>query len=137
MLGDIPTRSETKAHTEALAWSSTGLGAALLESLAKVGDVEAAQIIGARPASRSVQLTRLRDFARAAIAYRTDTPIDPRAERVLGPVGVEVAITAEPPAELAAVLQRVRGSTCGLRLNTELGYGFTCGDARHLALLSN
>ena len=137
VLGDTPTRSATKALTEALAGSSTGLEATLLEPLAKLGDVEAARIIGARPASRSFQLTRLRDFARAAIADRTDTPIDPRAERVLVAAGVEVAISAEPPAELAAVLQRFRGSTSGLRLRTELGYGFTCGDARHLVLLSD
>ena len=136
-LGDIPVRGASKALTEALADSPAGLEATLLKSLARTGDAEAARVIAARSPTRSVQIARLRDFARAAILYRLGGPVDERLERALMPVGVQVVVSHEPAAEVEAALRRFRGSSFGLRFNAELGYAFQCGNARHLVLLSS
>lgn len=137
VLGDVPVPAASQALTQALAGSTPGLEATLLKSLAKVGDAEAERVIGARPNARSPRLARLRDFARAAILYRTGASADERAERAILPVGEVIAVTHEPPSKIEAALRRLRGSTYGLRFNPELGYGFDCGGTRHLVLLSS
>lgn len=137
VLGDVPVPAASKALAEALAGSTPWIEATLLKSLAKVGDAEAERMIGARPNARSPRLARLRDFARAAILYRTGAGADERAERAILPVGEVIAVTHEPPSKVEAALGRLRGSTYGLRFNPELGYGFQCGGTRHLVLLSS
>lgn len=136
LLGDIALRSAAKALAESLPGSSPGLEATLLKSLAKCGDLDAARAIAARPATPSTRLARLRDFARATIAYRIGAELDERAERALLPIGEEIALVRESPQTLAAAIRGWRGSTYGLRLGTEFGFGFQCGNARHLILLS-
>lgn len=137
LLGDIPVRASGKALVEALPGSSPMFEATLLAALAKVGEADAAQAVAARPKAASKRLARLRDFARALILYRSGGPVDERADNALLPIGQEVAITHPTVAEVSAVIERLRGSTFGLRLNPALGYAFDCGGARHLVLLSS
>lgn len=136
VLGDIPVRGASKALTEALATSTAALEATLLKSLAKVGDLEAARVIAARAPSGSVQVARLRDFARAAILYRLGGAVDEAAERALVPVGVAIEVSHASVADVEAAVRQFRGSTYGLRFNPELGYAMQCGTVRHLVLLS-
>ncbi|MBK6972723.1 MAG: hypothetical protein IPH26_07120 [Sterolibacteriaceae bacterium] len=90
-----------------------------------------------QPSTPSPRLARLRDFARAAILYRTGASVDERAERAILPVGEAIAVTHEPALKIEAALAQLRGSTYGLRFNPKLGYGFDCGGTRHLVLLSS
>jgi hypothetical protein len=136
LLGDIPLRSAAKALTESLPASSPGLEATLLKALARCGDVDAARAIAARPATPSARLARLRDYARSVIAYRTGSEIDDRAERALLPPGETVEMARETPDSLAAAIRGWRGSTYGVRLGTEIGFGLQCGSARHLVMLA-
>lgn len=136
LLGEIPVRTSSKALAEALVGSSPMFEAALLGALAKVGEVEAAKAIAARPPTVSKRLARLRDFARAMILYRDGREADERADNALLPIGQEVAIRHEPAAEVTKVMAGLRGSTFGVRINPAIGYAFHCGSARHVVLLS-
>lgn len=136
LLGDIALRGSAKALAEALQGSSPALEATLLKSLAKCGDLDAARAIAARPATPSKRLARLRDFARATIAYRIGVDPDERAERALLPQGESIALVRETPDALAATLRGWRGSTYGVRLGTQWGFSLHCGGLRHALLLA-
>ena len=137
MLGDLPVQSASRSLIAALAGSPSALEAALLESLAKVGDAEAARAIDARPDAASPALGRLRNFARAAILYRYGACADERADNAILPIGTAVKVDHESPTNIEAAVRRLRGSNYGLHFNPELGYSLSCGGARHLVLLSS
>jgi hypothetical protein len=137
LLGDIGLRGASKALAEALVDAGPGLETVLLQSLAKCGDADAARAIAARPKTRSARLARLRDFARATIAYRSGAPVDERAERALLPIGTPLAVGRPSAQEATAVIDRLRGSSYGLRLDPEQAYSFQCGNSRHLVLLAS
>jgi hypothetical protein len=136
VLGDVPVPHASMALAQALPGSPPSLEAALLKSLAKVGDGEAARLIAALGDAATPQLAQLRGFARAAILYRAGGAVDEAADQALLPTGQPVAIASVPSDEVQDTLRRFRGSTYGLRFNPALGYAFQCGHARHLVLLS-
>ncbi len=128
-LGEIPLRTAGKALAEALSRSDAGLEATLLQSLAKVGDLDAEPLILQRPAA-TPRLAQLRAFARAAILLRAGRPLDAAASDAVLPVGVAIEVGAEPPQAVAAVLARWRGARYGVQLAPELGWRLRapCGD---------
>lgn len=135
-LGDIPVRTAAKALAEMLTQSDAALEPALLQSLAKVGDVDAAAIIVARPAPRSRRLAQLRAYARAAILVRAGKTLDSAAAEAVLPTGVAIDVHPESRTAVEAALARFRGSRYDVQLTSELGWRLRCGGDDHLLLLA-